>query len=318
MALIKCSECGKEISDKARQCSNCGVRTNNEKTYQKKLVKWRKLHTLILIIGIVVLGGAITTPIIISNVNSNDEIKEKQKNNVEEPTDDITLEKKDYGTFNLNDNFEFVETVFYLVGVNDICASYRSNEIFYYSSQSVHNEVREKLNLSSNRPFMSYECYTDITSSVLDDIKKVPGLKVVDNEIKNYYIKAGWICQSYSCDVITQDWIYFDYNFKMLEVMKISISKMELDWDKIYPGVGFRDIFNNGSFMKNITKYQVDRPNILGDTINGRKYDFDGYKNELEVRHFYDESTGKMKYDDYHGKLDEEKCEEYNLKCDRW
>ncbi len=28
MALIKCSECGKEISDKAKQCPHCGFENN--------------------------------------------------------------------------------------------------------------------------------------------------------------------------------------------------------------------------------------------------------------------------------------------------
>lgn len=31
MALIKCSECGKEISDKAITCIHCGCPINNEK-----------------------------------------------------------------------------------------------------------------------------------------------------------------------------------------------------------------------------------------------------------------------------------------------
>ena len=30
MALIKCSECGKEISDKATSCPNCGCPINGE------------------------------------------------------------------------------------------------------------------------------------------------------------------------------------------------------------------------------------------------------------------------------------------------
>lgn len=30
MALIKCSECGKEVSDKATSCPNCGCPINSE------------------------------------------------------------------------------------------------------------------------------------------------------------------------------------------------------------------------------------------------------------------------------------------------
>ena len=30
MAMIKCPECGKEISDKAEKCMNCGVELTDE------------------------------------------------------------------------------------------------------------------------------------------------------------------------------------------------------------------------------------------------------------------------------------------------
>lgn len=35
MALIKCSECGKEISDKAKVCMNCGCPIRKEKKKKK-------------------------------------------------------------------------------------------------------------------------------------------------------------------------------------------------------------------------------------------------------------------------------------------
>ena len=33
MALIKCSECGKEISDTAKSCPNCGYTIHNKKSF---------------------------------------------------------------------------------------------------------------------------------------------------------------------------------------------------------------------------------------------------------------------------------------------
>lgn len=39
MALIKCSECGKEISDKADVCMNCGNPIQKEIENQKKKTK---------------------------------------------------------------------------------------------------------------------------------------------------------------------------------------------------------------------------------------------------------------------------------------
>lgn len=48
MALIKCPECGKEISDTATTCPHCGTKTN----YQKKKSGWFALGLIIFIIGI--------------------------------------------------------------------------------------------------------------------------------------------------------------------------------------------------------------------------------------------------------------------------
>ncbi len=43
MAMIKCPECGKEISDKAEKCMNCGVELTDELKFQGyKLMKAKK------------------------------------------------------------------------------------------------------------------------------------------------------------------------------------------------------------------------------------------------------------------------------------
>ena len=47
MALIKCPECGKEISDTAKACPNCGYRLK-----KLDIAKHKKISTYILIIGI--------------------------------------------------------------------------------------------------------------------------------------------------------------------------------------------------------------------------------------------------------------------------
>lgn len=47
MALIKCPECGKEISDTAKSCTNCGYRLK-----KLDIAKHRIISTYILIIGI--------------------------------------------------------------------------------------------------------------------------------------------------------------------------------------------------------------------------------------------------------------------------
>ncbi len=42
MVLIKCSECGKEISSKAKSCPNCGCPINDESTLPKKKIIIKK------------------------------------------------------------------------------------------------------------------------------------------------------------------------------------------------------------------------------------------------------------------------------------
>ncbi len=86
MALIKCPECGKEISDKANKCPNCGCPTKNKK---KKIIKYNKI---IMPIAVIVL--AVIVMLIISfgghnilprdakwNENQNSVVKREEKTN---------------------------------------------------------------------------------------------------------------------------------------------------------------------------------------------------------------------------------------------
>jgi DNA-directed RNA polymerase subunit RPC12/RpoP len=70
MALIKCPECGKEISDKATKCPNCGISFINT-----CLIKM-KISVVVFIISIIVIIGC---SIYISN-NKVDAAKERLDN----------------------------------------------------------------------------------------------------------------------------------------------------------------------------------------------------------------------------------------------
>lgn len=59
MALIKCSECGKEVSDKAATCPQCGNPLGKENpstvvTIQQTYKKWKA--TKLIGIGLIVIG----------------------------------------------------------------------------------------------------------------------------------------------------------------------------------------------------------------------------------------------------------------------
>ncbi len=74
MALIKCKECGKEISDKAKKCIHCGIAlkddgnkvTNNDNKKKNKAVK--------IIVGIILLVVAIFSVVIAINKDLSNEI----------------------------------------------------------------------------------------------------------------------------------------------------------------------------------------------------------------------------------------------------
>ena len=63
MALINCPECGKEISDQAKTCPNCGIRIKRKKTEEEKKKTLKKcgiiLGIVVLLAGLVV-GGYVS------------------------------------------------------------------------------------------------------------------------------------------------------------------------------------------------------------------------------------------------------------------
>ena len=77
MALVKCRECGKEISDKAKICVNCGCPIENNKNNTKKSHKKRQkkkinsINILYIVIAILVLS------IIVSIIKQEKEYQDK-------------------------------------------------------------------------------------------------------------------------------------------------------------------------------------------------------------------------------------------------
>ncbi|MDY4027897.1 MAG: zinc ribbon domain-containing protein [Butyrivibrio crossotus] len=67
MALIKCPECGKEVSSSAKSCPNCGhpISPSTEKVVEKTVVKEKKkrgcLSTILLFIVIIAVIGALAS-----------------------------------------------------------------------------------------------------------------------------------------------------------------------------------------------------------------------------------------------------------------
>lgn len=85
MALIKCPECGKEVSDKARSCIGCGYPLDNS-VAKKKVVK--KLLIIVVAVGIII--GLSLTGFYMFNINQDNE---KTQSIVSSKTQDASKEK---------------------------------------------------------------------------------------------------------------------------------------------------------------------------------------------------------------------------------
>lgn len=57
MALIKCEECGKEISEQASICPNCGAKTDIAKKQKENIITALIIAVLILIIGLFIFAN---------------------------------------------------------------------------------------------------------------------------------------------------------------------------------------------------------------------------------------------------------------------
>ena len=50
MALMKCLECGQEISDNAKSCPHCGYKT--KKMNPEKVAKYKRITSILVCMGI--------------------------------------------------------------------------------------------------------------------------------------------------------------------------------------------------------------------------------------------------------------------------
>lgn len=63
MALVHCKECGKEISDTSKVCSNCGAKTEKTKQQDKKIKNIIIIFAIILAILGIIFVSKISSPL---------------------------------------------------------------------------------------------------------------------------------------------------------------------------------------------------------------------------------------------------------------
>ena len=110
MALIKCWECGKDISDTAKKCPNCGAKIANK---GKKKKKWLIIGSIVIILVGILLILILTKE---NNANGKDFIGTwEYVNSTYEPYEEIEKERLNLNITadHLNVDFAFGNGVFF-------------------------------------------------------------------------------------------------------------------------------------------------------------------------------------------------------------
>ena len=92
MALIKCKECGKEISDTSKKCIHCWAKIKKEKS--KNSSKIKKKLILILLGATLIIGSIITISFLVKSNVEQTNLRDETKNQVEIITEYINIREK--------------------------------------------------------------------------------------------------------------------------------------------------------------------------------------------------------------------------------
>ena len=114
MALIKCPECGKDISDKAEICIGCGyvMNKNNIINVKKKNKKTRNI--IIFIIALIVLLGSISAGAIMIYKNNNEKNAAQEKEESNSAVEEVIAEIDGLGEITIDDkeNIEKINNLY--------------------------------------------------------------------------------------------------------------------------------------------------------------------------------------------------------------
>lgn len=89
MALIKCQECGKEISDTSKKCIHCGAKIKKEKNEE---IKKNKKKTILIILSVFLFIGIILTiSFFLKSDVEQTNLRDDTKNQIEIITDYINI-----------------------------------------------------------------------------------------------------------------------------------------------------------------------------------------------------------------------------------
>lgn len=211
MALIKCPECGKEISDKANSCPSCGFpiqqKIKNEKNVsgkEHKLIKkqrvgWKgglkkhkinRIHLICVLIAMVVL--TIITVFIIKNAAYNNAVK--------------AFESKKYlEAYNYFKNSDYRKSSIYLQEtLEKYCDYLIANKQFYdvkfYLDQITDKSIANKISNESNYLHALYNYKNGAFDAAYDILKTIKTYKdaeqIMDKVLVMSNIQGEWVLYS--------------------------------------------------------------------------------------------------------------------------
>lgn len=205
MALIKCTECGKEVSDKAATCPNCGApisapapggmqqpKVEVKVTQEKK--KGSCLKTILIVFGAIFVlafigsmaGGDDDVKDVTSERTDSEEPKNETENN-ENVSEEKAEEKKT--VFSVGETAEYKDVQVSLLGYQESSGNDwgtpESGNIFVFPEIEITNNSDEEISISS---MLSFECYVDdykvdFSSNAFMAISTEEGKKQLDGSV---------------------------------------------------------------------------------------------------------------------------------------
>ena len=146
MALIKCPECEKEISDKATTCINCGCplqqREESRKRYRKKSGR-KKLKPRYLVLIIIGLLMALFIGVLMIGINVSSEINET-KNNITPYLDYIGKYVPDDEYLDIDDDLYKKKDEVFFMGMKGFVNFYTEDNYVYKCTWDSDEEFREE------------------------------------------------------------------------------------------------------------------------------------------------------------------------------
>ena len=178
MALIKCNECGKEISDKAKVCPHCGTKYKSENENDRKGFPTSVMFILIVIFVAVIF--------IIMNYNKKD--YNNSTSDTKENTNEIIENENEIKTKNEFDKIKKSNNYSIVVVISNVCPY---SEIFKPILEDVIQEYNVNiyyLNIDSNF-YNSVDLDTSVYGTPTTIIYK--NGKVINNIEKRKFFKSN-------------------------------------------------------------------------------------------------------------------------------